>query len=137
MYCQLSFCLSILLSLVLYSHIYVLIYILIYICKYIDVCKYLHVYKYVIQYLRIGIAASVWSSCFRSTSHTLPVGPEVLRCPGGRLFPNVFTCCKYIYILTYLYIYIFIHMYTFYLHCPLVAYRAVSIVSLTWAKPLP
>ena len=28
-------------------------------------------------------------------------------------------------------------MYIFYLHCPLVAYRAVLIVSLTWAKPLP
>ena len=135
MYCQLSFCLSILLPLVLYSHIYMylLTYLLIYtyLYLYILVCKYLHVYKYVIQYLRIGIAASVGSSCFRSTSHALPVGPEVLRCPGGRLFPNVFSCWRHIYI------YIFIHMYTFYLHCPLVAYRAVLIVSLTWAKPLP
>mgnify|MGYP006117800317 CR=1 FL=1 len=101
------------LSRVIFAYIctYLYIYILIYICKYIDVCKYLHVYKYVIQYLRIGIAASVWSSCFRSTSHTLPVGPEVLRCPGGRLFPNVFTCCKYIYILTYLYIYLYTYVY--------------------------
>ena len=99
--------------LLIYTYLYLYIYI--YVSTYIDVCKYLHVYKYVIQYLRIGSAASVGSSCFRSTSHALPVGPEVLRCPGGRLFPNVFNCCKYIYIYIYLCIYLYIYTYVYFL----------------------